>query len=90
LDVPSYLEKTLLPNKEMEKLMVLEEDRLVHETMRQLGPSLAVSCLVSTKLKNWRGSAGQKAHEIAELHKGMEIKKSSRNPTSYAKKLKLS
>ena len=52
--------------------MVLEEDRLVHETRRQMGQALVASYLVATKLKNWRGSTGQKAHEIAKLHKGME------------------
>jgi len=72
LNVPSYIEKALLPNEEKEKFMVLEEDRLVHETRRQMGQALVASYLVATKLKNWRGSTGQKAHEIAKLHKGME------------------
>jgi len=37
LDVPSFLEKALLPNKAKEKLMSFEENHLVQETMRQLG-----------------------------------------------------
>jgi len=35
-DVPSFLEKALLPNKANEKLMSLKEDHLVQKTMRQL------------------------------------------------------
>ena len=72
LDAPFFLENTLLPNKEKEKIMTLEKDCLVHESIRQLGQTLAVSCLVATKLKDWRGSADQKANKIVELHKGME------------------
>jgi len=62
LDVPSFLEKTLLPNEEKEKLITLEEDRLVHETMRQLGQALAASFFLVTKLKDWRvgGSKGSR------------------------------
>jgi len=37
LDAPSFLEKVLLPKKAKEKLMSLKEDRLVQETMRQMG-----------------------------------------------------
>ena len=72
LDVPSLLKETLLPNEEKEKLMTLEKDHLAHETMRQLGKVFAASCLVVTKLKDWRGSANQKDHKIVELHKQME------------------
>ena len=48
--------------------MGLKEDRLVRETMRQLGQALAVSCLVASKLKEWRGSVEKKSHEVVELH----------------------
>ena len=72
LDVPFFLEKPLWHNEEKEKLMTLRANLLVHETMRQLGKALTASCLVVTKLKDWRGSADQKAHEISELRKGIK------------------
>ena len=72
LDVPSFLEKALLSNKGKEKFMSLEEDRLVQDTMRQLGQALAASCLVVTKFKQLRGSADKKSHEVAELHQRVE------------------
>lgn len=48
--------------------MGLEEDRLVGETMRQLGQALATNCLVASKMKEWRGSAEKKSHDVVELH----------------------
>jgi len=68
LDAPSFLEKALLPSKAKEKLMGLEEDLVVGETMRQLGQALATSFLVVSKLKEWRGPIEKKSHEVVELH----------------------
>jgi len=87
LDVPSFLEKTLLPNEEKEKLMTLEEDRLVQETMRQLGQALAASFLVATKLKVWRGSAIKRLTRLlSSISKWRVFKKSFTNQDSYAKR----
>ncbi|KAL9297644.1 hypothetical protein ACSQ67_023540 [Phaseolus vulgaris] len=67
-DVPSFHKNALFPNKAKEKLMSLEKDRLVQETVGQPGHALAASCLVITMLKDWRGSTDKKSHEVAKLH----------------------
>jgi len=67
LDVRSFLEKVFLPNKDKEKLIDIEEDRLVGEAVRKLGKALATSCLAISKLKGWNGSAENKSLEVTEL-----------------------
>ena len=67
MDTHSFLEKVLLLNKTKEKLIGIEEDRLVGEAMRQMGQALATSFLAISKLKEWNGSVEKKSHEVTEL-----------------------
>jgi len=61
LDAPSFfLEKVLLPTKTKEKLVGLEEDHLVEQ-------ALVTNCLAISKLREWKGSAEKKSHEVTEL-----------------------
>jgi len=64
LDVLSFLEKALLPNKAKEKLMGLKEDRLVQETMRQLAKAL-----LTEKSKEALGSTEEKMKLLAEVER---------------------
>jgi len=43
--------ESLLPSKAKEKLIDIEEDRLVGEAVRQGGQALATSCLAISKLR---------------------------------------
>ena len=67
MDAPSFLEKVLLPTRTKEKLVGLEEDHLVGQAVRQLRQALATSCLAIFKLRDWKGSAEKKSHEVTEL-----------------------
>jgi len=67
LDSPSFLEKVLLPIKTKEKLSDLEKDHLVEQAVRQLGQALATNCLAISQLREWKGSAEKKSHEVTEL-----------------------
>ena len=72
LNVPTFLDKTLLCAHFKEKLESLEEDQLVEQVVRQLGQALSANCLVISKLRGWKGSAKEESHKVAELSRQVD------------------
>jgi len=72
LNVPTYLEKALLPNEDRERLMGYDENHLVREAIKQFGQAFTTSCLPLTRKKNRRVAEELKAQENVELRKEVE------------------
>jgi len=51
LDAPTFLEISLLPVEERERLMAHDENHLIREAIRQFFRALATSCLAARKMK---------------------------------------